>query len=143
MTQPIQADFVDYKNVKTRSKMQLIFEVDTTQAKHVLDSLGYPDNSVSMPCGIVRLNPHAIAEPVKLEKPKSFAGQAKMMAGEYDFAKYLKYNHTYEQWNNLPSAEEYIETYCGVSSCSELIEGTEAGSKFKKLQAEFLQWKDN
>lgn len=85
------------------------------------------------------------ANPEPEEKPKSFAGQAKGMAKRIDFCSYVDAMSGYSHGNTANSdneAEYYIENFCGVTSCSEIIEGTEAGRKFKQLQAQFLSWKD-
>lgn len=75
------------------------------------------------------------------DKPKSLAGQAKMLAQDSSFHRYshpddpnFPYSHEY--------MEEVIEEICGVTSCSEIIEGTEAGNRFKQLQAQYLDWKN-
>lgn len=76
----------------------------------------------------------------KFVKAKSLAGQAKMLAQERDFQSYLM---TF--WKapcDDIGAEVYIEQTCGVESCSEIIEGTEAATKLKRLQAQYFDWRD-
>lgn len=68
-------------------------------------------------------------------KPKSYAGMAKMMAQDKDFWEHSSCTDEFV-------AEQYIEARCGVQSCSEIVEGSEAGHIFKRLQADFLRWKD-
>lgn len=74
-----------------------------------------------------------------MEKPKSFAGQAKVLAKDEAFGRYvisLKGGNAYEG-----EAEQYLKFVCGVESCSEIIDGTEAARKLKQLQAKFIEWR--
>lgn len=76
------------------------------------------------------------------DKPKSYAGQAKMLAKEDAFQKFVAMEKKQNSCYGEGEAEQWIEHVCAVKSCSELIEGTEAGKKFKRLQAEYLSWRD-
>lgn len=87
---------------------------------------------------VVELNDDETAK--EIEKPKSYATQAKMMALDFNFWDFG--NQSFGKIISPEDAEEYIESECGVKSCSELIEGTEAGRKFKQLQAKFMEWKN-
>ena len=79
------------------------------------------------------------------EKSKSYAQQAKMLAKDLNFGDYWKSTVNIRGGHppRFELMEEFIEEKCGVKSCSELIEGTEAARKFKNLQREYLQWRDN
>lgn len=70
------------------------------------------------------------------QKVKSFAGQAKMLAQDEAFWR------GFAKCGGPVSCEVFIERFCEVDSCAKLIEGTEAGRKFKQLQAQFLQWRE-
>lgn len=141
----IQASFVDFKNVKTRSVFQIVLEVDISRAQHVLQLLGYPDNSKDIPVAVAKLapsieNPRQVSSGEvgdKPESPKSYAGQAKMLAKDDGFSAY-KTAMGYAAEDN----EEWLKGRCGIISCSEIMEGTEAGKKFKRLQADYLRWKE-
>jgi len=141
----IRAEFVDFKNIKTRNTFQLIFEVPAEQTQDVLTKLGHPNNHESTWVGIARL---ACMSDKMEEKPKSFAGQAKMMSEENEFNEFINHMNKTEGIparatnRSVHECEEKIEYWCGVASCSELIEGTEAGKKFKQLQAQYLSWRD-
>lgn len=69
------------------------------------------------------------------EKPKSFAGQAKMICEKPDFVRFMEAADPIE-------AEMFLESHCRVKSCAEITEGTEAGLKFKALQQEYYDWKN-
>ena len=89
-------------------------------------------------CVIVPLNEDET--PRETPKPKSYAGQAKRLANDKIFRHYLEEN-AYGQFLTREDAEKHIEEHCKVKSCSELVEGTEAGHKFRILQAEYMSWK--
>lgn len=77
------------------------------------------------------------------QKPKSLAGQAKLLASEKYMGQFITLSFEAFFMGKTPrEIEGWIEQRCGVTSCSEIIEGTEAGRKFKQLQAQFLQWRD-
>jgi len=78
------------------------------------------------------------------EKPKSYAGQAKMLVQDVAFHQFMNGFSKFEPQAATSNEymEENLEHLCGVKSCSEIIEGTEAGRKFKRLQAEYLSWRD-
>lgn len=76
------------------------------------------------------------------ESPKSYAGQAKLMSQDEGFHKYL-FDRYGLNLNLTNLREEWIEKECGVTTCADLIEGSEAGRKFKTLQADYLEWKNN
>lgn len=133
----IQADFVDSKSIKSRSKMQLIFEVEIETALHVLNTLGYPSNSKSVACAIARLKLNETPE----EKPKSYAGQAKMLAQDVNFPEYANDKKGFTFATGSGGSEQYIKEYCGITSCSELVEGSAAVLKFKELRNSFNTWR--
>jgi len=86
---------------------------------------------------VVALNDDETPKERPKEKPKSFAGQAKMLAADESFHQYVA-----RVIGGDINPETYIKDVCGIQSCAELIEGTEAAKKLKGIQANFLQWKD-
>ncbi len=77
-----------------------------------------------------------------VEKPKSYAGQAKMMAKEDAFQSYVANAKGKSSCYGEGEAEQWIEFTCGVDSCSDIIDGSSAGYGFKRLQAAYLRWRD-
>lgn len=72
-------------------------------------------------------------------KPKNYTAAAKLLAQNEKFWDFLHMTKNYS--SACPEhAEKYIETYCGVTSCKDIKDGTEAGRKFAKLYAEFMEW---
>lgn len=70
MSNVIQAEYVDFKNIKTRQCVQIVLEVDIAQADNVFNALGYPSNHTSKYVAIAPLKD--ISEPFKPEDKKSF-----------------------------------------------------------------------
>lgn len=78
-----------------------------------------------------------ILKPFLEDKPKSYAQQAKMLA---------KNDSYWIQKHDIDTqdiAEDFIREFCSVDSCSKIIEGTEAGVFFKKLQGDYMEWKND
>jgi len=51
----IDADFADYRRVKTRKVLQLIIEVALEREKEIFETLGFPDTATGTPVAIARL----------------------------------------------------------------------------------------
>ena len=69
----IEAEYVEWKMVKTRKALQLIFEVPLEKQALVQAVLGTPMPDTSTPVAIARLNFDAIAaapEPEQIEAPR-------------------------------------------------------------------------
>jgi len=88
--------------------------------------------------------------PKETVKPKSFATSAKMLAKDEAFHSFCK-SVDYDAWlsafidwkdSDETKANCFIRYKCQVDSCAELIEGSEAGKKFKKLQGDYMFWKE-
>ncbi len=69
-------------------------------------------------------------------KPKSFAGHGKMLAQLPEFQEYCDFM----QWNQDTSPEQHMKATCGIHSCSELIDGSEAFARFERLWDDFNGW---
>jgi hypothetical protein len=113
------------------SKVTLTIQPDDLPMELIRDQMGQ-----RYMCVIVPLNDD---ETPKVPDRKSYAGQAKMMAKDEIARGFLA---SAKNYSNDYTTEEMIKHYCGIQSCSELIEGTDAGKKFKRLQAQFLEWKN-
>lgn len=114
------------------SKVTLTINPNDLPMELVRDTMGQRYMCVLVPIGDDE------APRIQETKPKSFAGQAKMMAQDKQFHKFIR---PHAEIGNL-EAEYEIEDRCGIKSCADIIEGTEPGLAFKRLQAEFLNWKD-
>lgn len=74
------------------------------------------------------------------DKPKNYTAAAKLLALDLNFRKYAARNYPGIFVLDLSMGEEHIEKYCGVTSCKDIKDGTEAGKKFARLYAEFQEW---
>lgn len=77
-------------------------------------------------------------------KGKSLAGAAKLLAREIDIITYIRYldNGFMFRGSVVEAAERWIEVRCGVTSCSQIIEGTPAGDLFISLRNDYYKWKN-
>lgn len=80
-------------------------------------------------------------------KTKNYTAAAKLLAKDRQFWEYLCMAHPLSfvsgQMIDESLVEDKIERLCGVKSCAEIKDGTEAGRKFAALYAEFqehLRW---
>ena len=152
----IQGNYADLRTIKTRSSVQMVIEFPIEQGQEIVEKFGFPQPAQEVPVAVARLaletSEDASSRQRDLgegeDKPESYARQAKMLAKDEDFAKFVSQKHPewwaekYEYQTSHEICEYLIEDDCGVTSCADLIEDTVAGKEFKKLQAEFLNWKD-
>jgi hypothetical protein len=83
-------------------------------------------------------------------KPRSYAQRAGILSNDPVFSTFLKeqFPTTYRaiatprpDWSGAHIAAEIIRRISHVGSRRDLIEGTEAGNRFRDLEAEFSAWK--
>lgn len=149
----IQGDFVDIKNVKTRSVVQMIIEIPIEQGEDLVMKFGYPNNHTCCPVAIAKITPKLVPETSKDEarrqsdlgqggnKPKSFAGHGKMLAQDPDMNSFLSMEHGELYARLMYDVESTMKNLCEISSCSELIEGSIAYERFVVLRKDFNAWK--
>ncbi len=51
----IRAELVQYKQMKTKPVIQIIFEAPLEEAQRITETLGWPNPATSLWCGIARL----------------------------------------------------------------------------------------
>lgn len=127
--EPILADFVEIKQVKTRSVVQLVFEIPIEAGDAAHKKLGgFPLSGESRPCAIVRLNPGETWDPETGEVddlPPPVRVQAK--AGP---------EPTYDgrPWRSLsPSVQSGI--LCGSKAFMEWIGAADAGAAARLVRS--------
>jgi hypothetical protein len=142
MTQPsaFQATFSDFKNVKTRKTLQLIFEVPTEMADAAIKALGgFPDASKEVWVAIARLD---LSKPdEKPADPKHrrrfselpYSQQAAMRCNEPDFWRFLNVENTSE-------ATDLVRHKCDVVSRKDIIKGSHAGNTWEHLEGDYYGW---
>lgn len=77
--------------------------------------------------------PRPDSSPQSRDKGKNYTAAAKLLAQNRAFWEYVDAEST-------EAAETYIEAMCGVQSCAEIKDGTEAGKKYAALYARFRDW---
>jgi len=157
----IQAAFVDLRTVKTRSTMQLIFEVPLEAADKALAALGgVPIPGSDRWVGIARLvAPEARSEPAEPHKDlaRSMAGKARYAAqGAGDQAVtravLLAKDKRFQDWlvetgRSFQASEvvaaSYIRDACGCEkSRREIATDPEKMRLFEALETSFSLWRD-
>lgn len=132
--------------VKTRSALQLIFEVPLEQQERVMAALGTPLPGTSNPVAIARLRaPGAepTSEPIEvapepellppLKPRKSMAQIAGILCSSGAFQKFVGAKSEQE-------AADYIRGHCEVASRAEIDASENATRIFNDIRGEFNAW---
>ncbi len=140
----IEAEYVEWKMVKTRKALQLIFEVPLEHQALVQAALGTPMPDTSSPVAIARLRltptvtENVTVEPGALEPPhrqRSLAQMAGILCNEGAFQSYIKVADAEE-------AAKYVRGHCGVTSRAALDSNEDAANAFRTLKADYIIWRD-
>ena len=155
----VEATFVDLRTVKSRSVMQLIFEVPLERADSALQALGgIPQPGTDRWVGIARLvapETRAPVEPTKdyarsLAAKDRYAGLddgQKAVARAALLAKDLSFQHWLFVTKRAPrfgegAAAEYIRHSCECTSRREIAENPEKLRLFEALEGSYQLWRD-
>lgn len=154
------AAFSDWKLIRTRSCVQLVFEVPLSSADAAYAALGgMPDPATERWFAIARLRKEAPTQgtqeataqprPVTDKPPvgakRQFsdlppAQQAGIVRAEPAFAKYLA-EKVPAYWRECgDDAAECVRMYCGVASCSELGRNVQATAHWNELLLGYRLW---
>jgi hypothetical protein len=153
----IEAEYVEWKMVKTRSSLQLIFEVPLERQGQVMRALGVPLPNVSSPVAIARLVPasersnvvqiedHRPPEDMPLDDehkpPRPLSQIAGMFCSNVLFQKFIEEES--EGWNHRPTtdeAAEWLRHACGIKSRTELNTNEAAAARFHKIRVQYHAW---
>jgi hypothetical protein len=159
-----KATYSEWKLIKTRQVVQVVFEVPLKDHDEAYQALGgMPDPAAERWFGIVRLS-NLAGEPAssatreagigegdpttpasRPRKPvaadKRLAQQAGIACSDELFRKFLREHGCYE-CDVADDAAKYVRKICGVASRSEIKVGTPEGEEWQKLYGEFLVWRD-
>lgn len=157
-----RAAYSDFKLVKTRSVVQIIFEVPLEQADlayRVIGGMPVPgaerwcaiarlDEGATVapelpveaagPCGETLDRPHKQRKPVAADK--RLAQQAAICCTEPTFRKFLEEKHGYAPANEEDAAEA-LRDIIGVGSRSQIIPGTVFADRWDKIRGQYIAWK--
>ncbi len=140
----IRAEYVEWKMVKTRKALQLIFEVPLEHQALVQAALGTPMPDVSTPVYIARLATEAelskgidaLTVPAEIEpprKPASLAQIAGILCNEGGFQKWCGAKDKDE-------AAQYIRDHCEVDSRAHISGNENAMRVFADIRASYEAW---
>lgn len=137
MSEPaaFHATFSDWKLIRTRKVVQLVFEVAVEEADHAYQVLGgMPHPGETIWCGIARLDASAfeVKKPVNTE----LAQRAGFLCTQKDFWLFL---HVGDE----EAAATAVRRICEVTSRSNIIPGTLASIKWQKLHEDYIEWRHN
>ena len=135
----IEAEFADFKIIKTRSVAQIILEVPIELADKALHELGgVPQPASNQRVAVAALNADRV---ITQEKPKQrfedfkLAKQAGILCGDAAFINFLS-----EVYNWKSDPPNFIYVKCNIDSRRELDTNSAAAAKFKALQTDFMAW---
>ena len=156
-----QATFTDWRLIKGRKVVQIVFEVSIEAADaayHVLG--GMPDPGASVWCAVARLitderkvvshaltdtpNATATEKPALPAAPAARVNRLTRLAGiccnDARFWRFLT-EHEMPVRNNGEAATA-VRLICHVGSRREIISGTQAGDAWDELYSKFVAWRD-
>lgn len=164
----LQAEFADYKRIKTRKVMQLIFEIPIEQAIATLNLLGEPSaGDKQITCAIAKLDLDAAAddaeresgmiskayskaneaEPEKPKKSLTLSQKCALRCNQELFWRFMesKYDHNVAgvlpQITTAPQCAISVRSFLDIGSRSELDRDPLAAERWSILHAEFEFWK--
>jgi hypothetical protein len=140
----IQAEYVEWKMVKTRKALQLIFEVPLEHQAMVQAALGTPMPDTSTPVAIARMMTVAQLEKgidalAPAEKRGSLAQQAGILCNDPAFQRFMG-ERVHLDLAGAEATAVMVREYCGIHSRSELDSDEAAAAKFRDLRADFKLW---
>ena len=150
-----RACYSDWKLIRTRKCVQLVFEVPLEESNLAYAALGgMPNSGAEVWCAIARLidgrgteretgeasrKAPVSRKPVAAEK--RLAQIAGILCNDPLFQKFLCEKYDLETCNT-EGAADMVRQLCQVTSRSEIIQGTQAGLRFDLLQSAFVGWRD-
>jgi hypothetical protein len=172
MTSPaaiFRASYSDWKLIRTRKCVQLVFEVPLEESNKAYEALGgMPNSGEEAWVAIARLNPETVKEvmpdtgvqspqpddtspasgpdiPARARKPvdpeKRLAQRAGILCSDLEFWKFLS-KELDAKIDNEEKAAAVVRLYCKVNSRSNIKPGTEAGYLFDRLYSRFVVCRD-
>lgn len=153
----IQAEYVEWRMVKTRSSLQLIFEVPLEAQERVMQALGVPLPNVSSPVAICRLvdaesrpaptpqiahaNDERAADDIPGKPPRPLSQVSAILCGIVAFRRFIM--EQYDGWDQMPTPDEaadWIREQCGVRSRREFDTDDAAAANFRNIRSQYSAW---
>lgn len=151
----IEAEYVEWRMVKTRSSLQLVFEVPLEAQEHVMKALGVPLPNVSSPVAICRLVQKAARPPAQIahandehaaddipgKPPRPLSQVSAILCGIVAFRRFIM--EQYDGWDQMPTADEaadWLREECGITSRRELDTDEAAAANFRNIRSKYSAW---
>jgi hypothetical protein len=137
-TAVITATWSDYRRVKSRKCIQLVFEVPMEQWPAAYKVLGEPEIETSQWFAIAKMNGAAEPAPAPKDHQSNLAANAALMMQEPIFTLFMREmvpDHRSDNVDNL------LKRYLGISSKAELNTDPAAAARWRNLRAEYEAWK--
>jgi hypothetical protein len=134
----IKATFTDYRRIKSRKVMQIVFEVPLETWPRDYKVLGEPEIETSQWFAIARMTGAAEPAPAPKDHQSNLAANAALMMQEPIFTLFMRDmvpDHRSDNVDNL------LKRYLGISSKSELNTDAAAAARWRDLRAEYEAWK--
>lgn len=141
----IQAEFTDYRPVKTRKTLQLIFEVPAEQQAAVFEALGYPIMGTSTWVAIARMATEAAplaSDPERRERKRSEIAAIK--CNDAEFQVWLATRcpdewdaNYYVEKNSAAAATATVKDLLGIKSRTELDSDPAKAAAWDALLTDF------
>lgn len=141
----IRATYSDWKLVRTRQVIQLVFEVPLADADAAYEVIGgMPNPSNERWFGIAPLDltkKHINAKPEKRDwRDLTPQQQAGIRCEEAAFVHFLKEYHP-DDWHETQDTADCVRLICGVTSRSELETNQKARVIWHQLDQQYAAWK--
>jgi hypothetical protein len=138
----IAATFSDYKVVKGRQVLQLVFEVPLEAQEAIFRALGYVNPKAETWVGIARLRdgvatPEAVRQ---LRLPPKNSQMAGILCNEGGFRKYLA-ERSGKAVPDADAAAAVVRFACSVKSRADLDTDEHGAKLWRDLKAEYEVWK--
>jgi hypothetical protein len=143
----LKAVYVDYRRVRSRKTLQLVFEIPLEHEAECHRVLGYPNPHADGDwCAIARLEPD-----MKADTPKSrrrfdqmpLSQQAALLCQDEAFQRFVIEEYAPDQGQTEATATFWVRFLCNVKSRADILPDTEAAAKFKQLRDDFYLWRDS
>ncbi len=149
----IQAEYVEWQMVKTRSSLKLVFEVPLEMQDFVQRALGTPMPNRSNPVAICRLVEGAVANnvvqiedhrpepPADDKPPRPLSQVAAFLCTVQAFKRYIfDKAHGFDHMPSTDEATAWLKSVCQIESRRELDSNEAAASRFIEIRAGYNLW---
>lgn len=146
MAAAFSATYSDWKLIRTRKCVQVVFEIPLEAADAAYQVLGgMPDAGAETWFGIAKLKPGATEQSPVTRERRDWADipmpqQAALRCNDPIYRAFLRESRMGEACDPETAAVA-IRNYCGVGSRSEIRPGTEAEELWTELERRFDAWR--